>query len=460
MAHAWLAYADERTLLLPDVLPGHQRGPEGPAHLPAAQLGRGQLPVPRRDRLVHGPAALRGPPAGDAAQRGPLHERAGRHPGRPRPRVGQARPAEPLRRGGVREGRAHRDHRAARPHALVLPDGRHDGRPHEARAGRERLRPAARRRRRAERRRAPDARPPRADDRRPALPRVGRADRRRVRAGGPPAEPRPARLHVGLREARGPRPHAAARPRERDRGGPRAARGARDRARRRARPRPTASRSAGCSTASWPRPTPTASSTTRSARPTSPRLGAPLRQLGLRVRGRLHALHGHGRGEVPRGGAARAPEPAALPRPRLGERQPRRLRRRDRERHLPREPRAGARGARLDRDRDRAPHRLPAGGRHDRALVRRRQLGPDAAALRDDEDAGLLPRRLAGGRAARRRARGRAALRLARGARGLEGPAALRPRPPPPRPELRAQLRPPQRVAGVVHGRREHASTA
>jgi hypothetical protein len=29
MVHAWLAHADERTLLLPDVLPGHQRGPKG-----------------------------------------------------------------------------------------------------------------------------------------------------------------------------------------------------------------------------------------------------------------------------------------------------------------------------------------------------------------------------------------------------------------------------------------------
>jgi len=30
MAQAWLAYADERTLLLPDVLPGNTRGPKGP----------------------------------------------------------------------------------------------------------------------------------------------------------------------------------------------------------------------------------------------------------------------------------------------------------------------------------------------------------------------------------------------------------------------------------------------
>jgi hypothetical protein len=29
MLHAWLAYADPRTLLLPDVLPGYERGPKG-----------------------------------------------------------------------------------------------------------------------------------------------------------------------------------------------------------------------------------------------------------------------------------------------------------------------------------------------------------------------------------------------------------------------------------------------
>ena len=70
---------------------------------------------------------------------------------------------------------------------------------------------------------------------------------------------------------------------------------------------------------------------------------------------------------------------------------------------------------------------------------------------------GTFPRRLAGGRQARSRPRRRAAARLARGSRRLEGPPALRLRPPPPRAQLRAQLRPPQRVAGVVHGRREHA---
>jgi hypothetical protein len=34
MLHAWLAYADERTLLLPDVLPGHERGPKGHIYRP------------------------------------------------------------------------------------------------------------------------------------------------------------------------------------------------------------------------------------------------------------------------------------------------------------------------------------------------------------------------------------------------------------------------------------------
>ena len=54
-----------------------------------------------------------------------------------------------------------RDHGAAGAHALVLPHGGHDGRPDGARAGRERLRAAARRGRRAQRRRPADAGPPR-----------------------------------------------------------------------------------------------------------------------------------------------------------------------------------------------------------------------------------------------------------------------------------------------------------
>ena len=80
---------------------------------------------------------------------------------------------------------------------------------------------------------------------------------------------------------------------------------------------------------------------------------AALGQLGLRLRGRLHALHGDGRDALPRRRASRAAEPAQVPRARLGERQPRRLRRRHRERALPGRARAGAGGHLLDRVRDR-----------------------------------------------------------------------------------------------------------
>ena len=201
-------------------------------------------------------------------------------------------------------------------------------------------------------------------------------------------EPRPARLHLGLHEARGPRPHAPARSRQRDRGGAGLAARPRD--------RPGAAARRVLSRAGRPdaRPHPGLGQSRRHALRRDPRLRsrrprhAPLRQLGLRLRRGLHPLHGHGRGALSRCREARAAEPASLSGPRLGERQPGRLRRRDRERALSRGPRARARGHRLDRERDPDPDRLPAGGRDGRALVRRRQLGPDAPALRDVEVAG------------------------------------------------------------------------
>ena len=143
MTHAWLAYADERTLLLPDILPGATRGPRA-AHLPAAQLGR------RTTTPTSSPPP--GSPTGRSTRAACARCCGARSatnaldaiPADLDLEIGEARPAEPLRRGRVRQGRADRDHGAARPHALVLPDVRHDGRPHEARARRERLRPAAR----------------------------------------------------------------------------------------------------------------------------------------------------------------------------------------------------------------------------------------------------------------------------------------------------------------------------
>ena len=58
---------------------------------------------------------------------------------------------------------------------------------------------------------------------------------------------------------------------------------------------------------------------------------------------------------------------------------------------------------------------------------------------------------------ARRHSRGRSPLRVDRRPGRLEGQAPLRLRSPPPDLELRAELRASQRVARVVHGRREHA---
>ena len=101
-----------------------------------------------------------------------------------------------------------------------------------------------------------------------------------------------------------------------------------------------------CSTASWPRPIPTACSTTRSAPPTSRPLSKRLSDNWGYVYGAVYTHYMVTGDERYREAVqARAAQPAALPGPRLGERQPRRLRRRDRERPLPGGARAGAGGA-------------------------------------------------------------------------------------------------------------------
>ena len=399
MVHAWLAYADERTLLLPDVLPGHQRGPKGERIYRPHNSGADNYPylvatawftdrALYDNRLRHmlrnevryttapdgipsdldlasgtlGPPSLFG--AAEYAKDGliAITELLGRTPWFYRM---SDMTAALMSRAPVASDFG------------PLPD-----------AGAE-----------TERRRATDPRAPRPDDRRPPLPRVGRADRRRVRARGPPPQPRPARLHVGLRAAtRGPTACACA-----------------TTGTRWSWASPSSRRSRPSAAASAPSPTARRSAAMldrilASANPDGllydeirPSDLAPLSTRLSDNWGYVYgAVYTHYMvtGEERYREAVRRvlAEPDALPRPRLGGREPGRLRRRDRERHLPREPRAGARGARLDRDRDRAPHRLPAAGRHHRALVRRRQLGAHAAALRDDEDAGRLPRRLEGGR--------------------------------------------------------------
>ena len=372
-----------------------------------------------------------------------------------------ARPAQPLRRRRVREGRPHRDHRAPRPHALVLPDGGHDGGPHGARPRGERLRAAARPGCGVERRRPPDPRPARRHDRRPALPRVGGAHRRRLRAGGPPAEPRPARLHVGLPEARGARPHAPARPRQRDRGRPHAARGAGERARRRRGPSPTAPRSARMLDRVLASANPDGllydEIRPSDLPPVSEHLsdnwgyvyGAVYthfmvtgeeryREAVRRVLTNLPRYRGHDWENGSQDGYADAIESALY--------------------LVAREPVPEA----LDwiesetksliafQQEDGTIERWYGDGNWSRTLLLYAMW----------KTQGCVPRRLAGRREARRRAGRRAAPRVAGGALRLEGPPALRPRASPPRPELRPQLRPPQRVAGVVHGGREHALPA
>ena len=339
LMHAWLAYADERTLLLPDVIPGFKRGPQATRRLPSPQLGRRQLPVPRGHRLLHRPAALRRPHARHAAQRDPLHERGGRHSRQPRPPEREARSEEPFRRRRIRQGRPPGHHRAAGANALVLPDGGHDRGGDGARSDGERLRPAARRGGGAERRRAAGAGAPRHHDGRQALSRMGGADRRRLRARGVAPEPRPARLHWDFTKHEGPdrmrlRDHgneivvglSLLQALESDLGRPRGesyrAPVAKmlDRILASANPdgllyddirasdlqadADHASRTTGA--------TSTAPSTRTSWPPARPAIREAVRRV-LR-------------------------EPAKLPRPRLGARQPRRLRRRHRERALPRWP--------------------------------------------------------------------------------------------------------------------------
>ena len=81
MMHAWLAHADQRTLLLPDIPPGGEARPPDPGPLHAAQLRGRQLSLPGGHRVLHGPPAVRGPDAGDAAQRRPVHHTANGLPG-------------------------------------------------------------------------------------------------------------------------------------------------------------------------------------------------------------------------------------------------------------------------------------------------------------------------------------------------------------------------------------------
>ena len=125
-----------------------QRPPPGAARalVHAAQLRRRPLPVPDPDRAAHRPRPLPRPHDGDAPERDPLHDGPGIDSREPRPPHGDARPAEPLRRRRVRQGRPAQRHRISRPHALLRAHARHGRRRDEPRARRLALRQAAGRR--------------------------------------------------------------------------------------------------------------------------------------------------------------------------------------------------------------------------------------------------------------------------------------------------------------------------
>ena len=140
MMNAWLAYADQRTLLLPDFLPGYTRGARPLDVYTPHNSGADNYPylvatAYFTDRALY-----------DGRMRDMLRNEiryttpATACPGNLELKTGKLGPPEPLRRRRIREGRPPRHHRAARPHAVVLPHGGHDGGGDGARAGAQRVR--------------------------------------------------------------------------------------------------------------------------------------------------------------------------------------------------------------------------------------------------------------------------------------------------------------------------------
>ena len=235
-------------------------------------------------------------------------------------------------------------------------------------------------------------------------------------------------------------------------------------------PRLGAGDRSACSIACWRRRTPDGMLYNEvDAETLAPRATAALRQLGLRLRRGLHLLPGDRRDDVPRRGAARAAQPAEVPQARLGAapaRRPaarlvRRLRRRDRERDLPGEPRAGARGARLDRVGDGGDARRCSGPTATSRTGMAKATSTARALLYAlMKSQGVRPGALGAGRAGRR---GRA---TASACAWIVDDAGA------PRPmqfdfarhrrvlNFDAELRPPERVSRVVRRRREPALRA
>ena len=191
---AWLRDADPKTGLMPDRLTGEQPRQH------AAQLRGRPVPVPDSHRPAHRPGPLRGTDAGDAAERGALHDRGRRRAGQPRPAHRHARAASLFGAGEYAKdglitvtellGRTPWFHRMADLIADAM-----DARAHESRWGKlpavdselngDFLQVLVRLSH---------------DDRRRALPRVGAPHRGRLRGRGAARQLRRAVDEVGLRQ--------------------------------------------------------------------------------------------------------------------------------------------------------------------------------------------------------------------------------------------------------------------
>ena len=170
LLHAWLAHADTRTLLLPDRPLADRSQLTYTPHNSGADL----YPYSDSHGTAHRSRPLQRANDGDAAQRGRAHHRSTLDPGKPEARHIRNRPGQLFRRGRVRERRLDRGDRVSRPHTMVLPHGRHDGRCDDRCPGGLLLRRSAGGRRRNQRRLLASVGAPCRHDRRRALPRPGR----------------------------------------------------------------------------------------------------------------------------------------------------------------------------------------------------------------------------------------------------------------------------------------------
>ena len=199
---AWLAYADPKTKLLPDRLPGLIRGRMNTELLYTPHnSGADNYPFLILTAYFTDRALFEGRMVRHVTQRNPIYGCCRRQDSRQlRSEDLHARPSQFLRRRRVLQGRHGARHRIPRPHALVLPHGGYDRGLQEARARENALGESAVRWRGVEWRRAADAGAPDSHDRRSALAPLGGANRRRLHRRDSAAQQLSSHHAIRLRE--------------------------------------------------------------------------------------------------------------------------------------------------------------------------------------------------------------------------------------------------------------------